>query len=310
MIRRWSWLPSLALLPFLLAQAPVEKPAASKTKNERLLEIYQADAEGYTMYRDASRREKVELRHEPVYLWTNPLRQGGQYGAVYLWTCKGRAEAIGSIFSATGNAGDHQREVWHEFHSLSHTILDVSHPGTNSWTPEGPGATFKPIADAPTPAATPAARLLQLRTLSREFSGHTVDREETRWELRLLPRPFYRYESTDPDIVDGAVFAFVTSAGTDPEMILVLEARRPTPSTAPVWQFGVARFTDLDLWVSHKGVQVYSIPRIVHGLTRQDEKHRYRLFGDRTVPIDDDDVSAKSTGAATQPTSTPKRGEP
>ena len=75
-----------------------------------------------------------------------------------------------------------------------------------------------------------------MRDLAREFSGTTQDLEEHRWELRLLPQPLYRYESTDPDVLDGAVFAFVTSAGTDPEAILVLEARKDPGASAPKWQ--------------------------------------------------------------------------
>ena len=70
------------------------------------MEIYGAEAAEYAIYRDASRKEKVELRPEPVYVWTNPVRGGGQDGAVYVWTCRGRAEALGSFFSypASGQA--------------------------------------------------------------------------------------------------------------------------------------------------------------------------------------------------------------
>ena len=47
-------------------------------------------------------------------------------------------------------------------------------------------------------------------------------------ELRLLPQPLYRYEPNDGDspMVDGAVFGYVWTIGTDPEVLLVVEARR------------------------------------------------------------------------------------
>jgi hypothetical protein len=35
--------------------------------------IYLSDAEEYTIYRNASRKERVELKREPVYVWTNPV---------------------------------------------------------------------------------------------------------------------------------------------------------------------------------------------------------------------------------------------
>ena len=108
--------------------------------------------------------------------------------------------------------------------------------------------------------------------------------KRARWELRLLPQPLYRYKSTDPDVLDGAVFAFVTSAGTDPEALLVLEARKPADKDRPVWHYAVARFTDLNLWVRHKGKEVFTAPLIPYDLPRQDPKHRYRVFHDRYIP--------------------------
>ncbi len=41
----------------------------------------------------------------------------------------------------------------------------------------------------------------------------------------MLPKPLYRYESTDPSVLDGALFSFVTSAGADPEALLDLAKR-------------------------------------------------------------------------------------
>ena len=80
--------------------------------------------------------------------------------------------------------------------------------------------------------------------------------ERKAWELRLLPRPLYRYESTDPDVLDGALFALVSSAGTDPEIILLLEAR--VGQSGPQWLYGAARFSDMSLWLSHKNHEVWS----------------------------------------------------
>jgi hypothetical protein len=56
----------------------------------------------------------------------------------------------------------------------------------------------------------------------------------------------FRPESTDPNVLEGALYSFVTSAGTDPEAFLILEARKPTPDREPIWHFAVASFTDLN----------------------------------------------------------------
>ena len=52
-----------------------------------------------------------------------------------------------------------------------------------------------------------------------------------------------------------------------------------------MWQYGVSRFTDLDLWVRHKGKEVYSAPLVPYGLRQQDPKNRYRVFSDRFIPV-------------------------
>jgi hypothetical protein len=285
------WRTSLLLfLPILVGQSPAQKPSsaleqAARNKRERLLEIYSGDAAGYAIYRDRNHKEKVVLQHEPVYVWTNPVRDGGQDGAVFVWTCRGRVEVVGSVFSfpATG-----PRKLVHEFHTLSLSVLDVRRPGPHTWTPEAPGVELTPIAGAPSPARLAAQRLAQMRALTREFSASTQDDKGNSWKLRLLPRPLYRYESTDPDVADGALFSFVTSAGTDPEALLVLEARKPAPDRDPAWHFAIARFTDLNLWVRHEGSEVFTAALIPYGSPQQDPKHRYRLIEDRVLtPVED-----------------------
>ena len=74
--------------------------------------------------------------------------------------------------------------------------------------------------------------------------------------MRLLTQPLFRYESTDPKVVDGALFGFVTSAGTDPEVIILLEAREG--QAGPEWRYAVCRFSDLDLYVKHKEVEIWT----------------------------------------------------
>ncbi len=293
---RSTWL--LLLAPFLVGQSPAPKDnsaleQAARDKRARLLAIYTRDAVGYTIYRDSHRQEKVELQREPVYFWTNPVRDGGgQDGVVFVWTCRGRAEVLGCFFSfpATG-----PRKLFHEFHSLSMSVLDVSRPGSHTWTPEAAGIELTPIAGAAPPARVAAQRLAQMRALTRDFSATTQDDKKKTWELRLLPRPLYRYESTDPNVVDGALFSFVTSAGTDPEALLILEARKPGSDRDAVWHFAIARFTDLNLWVRHKGAIVFTAPLIPYDLPRQDPKHRYRLLEDRILPpIEDQGAMSQS----------------
>ncbi len=64
---------------------------------EGLLKLHLDDAASYASYRDPEHQEKAELVREPVYVWTR-IRSGPsqQDGAVFIWTYRGRPEAIGS----------------------------------------------------------------------------------------------------------------------------------------------------------------------------------------------------------------------
>jgi hypothetical protein len=287
MVRRVVW---LVLLPLVMGQAPGQSPGRSRgsdvasdptrPKKERLLAIYLGEAEGYTIYRDASKKEKVELLREPVYVWGNLVRDT-QDGAVYVWTCRGRPEVVATFFSYP-QVGP--RKLHHELHSLATTVLDVTRPNEPYWKPEAPGVDFSPLPDAPAPARTASQRLIQMRALSREFSASSLDKQEKRWELRLLPQPLFRDQSTDPDVLDGALFTFVTSAGTDPEVMLLIEARRKNAGEPHSWQYAIGRFSDLQLWVRHKGKEVATFADMPIGQIQQDPKYRYHSFKERQIP--------------------------
>jgi hypothetical protein len=55
------------------------------------------------------------------------------------------------------------------------------------------------------------------------------------------------------------LFAFVL--GTDPDVFLLIEARRP-PAGAPEWCFGATRMHGIDLRLNHRGRPVWNAPEI------------------------------------------------
>ena len=75
-------------------------------------------------------------------------------------------------------------------------------------------------------------------------------------ELRLLTQPLHRQEKQVGDALDGALFTFVT--GTDPELMLVIEARSAENEDKPVWHYSAARFTDLSLTLRYKNVELWT----------------------------------------------------
>src|SRR5260221_3104341 len=176
------------------------KPSTAEQKKvKRLLALSHAEAASYTIYRDSARREKLELRKEPVYVWTNVLRNGGQNGAVFVWTYRGRPEVVGSFHSNAVDQQPEKRAITHEFHSLSPEVLYPERDSPHRWQPKA-GIVLKTVLDAPKPAETPRQRKFQMRELARTFSAHSVDQKQQTWQLRLLTEPLFRYESTDPNV--------------------------------------------------------------------------------------------------------------
>ncbi len=175
---------SMIAPPLLCLVSHATDPAMVRSQ---LLKLHLDDAAGYSISRDVARLERAELRREPVYVWTNPVRASQQDGAVFISTYRGRPEAIGSIFSAPSNKN---RSVNHEFHSLSLLPLVVTRDGEHAetWAPEAPGLSFAPIADAPSPADSAPKRLTQMRALAREFSASSRDAQDKTWELRAEGR--------------------------------------------------------------------------------------------------------------------------
>ncbi len=145
-------------------------------------------------------------------------------GSVFVWTHGGRPELIGCIGSHQNKPG--VSNVFHEFHSLSEQPLQPVRLGRNTWQPMKAGVEVVPLEDAPKPADSDKARLLQMRNLAREFQGSMKDNQDVT-ELRLLTQPIYRYSAEKRDVLDGAIFAMVWK-GTDPEVLLMLEARPRT----------------------------------------------------------------------------------
>jgi hypothetical protein len=267
----------LSLILVLAADEPVESLA------KKMLPIYGKEAAEYSMAIESAPKKELELKKKPFFEWSNPIRSGLQQGVVFLWLRDGRPSALGSIFSQPDEKLPGRRII-HEFHALDREKLLVTRPGEyNEWKPQA-GLARKELPDAAPPAATAGARLLQMRRLAREFTGHETDSEGKRWELRLLAAPLYRYSAAEAGLVDGALFTLVSTAGTDPEVLLVIEARKEEEKTR--WEYACCRFSDRDLHVQRKEKEVWSSVRSETNTFLHDPLHLYRLYSDKVVTLD------------------------
>ena len=245
----------------------------------RLQTLYQQEAKRWEMWIGPDHKRKATIIDEPVFRWQNLSRANGQSGAMFVWLDGGRPVVIGGVFS--NPAGNNRRDIMHEFHAIGPDRLFPNFTDSDSkWLP-GAGLTLHPLPESPNVEETFGKRTLQLRAITRDFTANSNDDEKQRWELRLLPKPLYRYEKPQGDVIDGALFAFVSDAGTDPEIILILEARTEQERTA--WHYRAVRLSISDLYVNHKGKCVWTSLRNDPNGPFGNKDNTYGLIRDRAI---------------------------
>jgi hypothetical protein len=261
--------------------------ADDKTEDlaKKMRPVYDKEAAEYSMAVSSVPKTELEFKKEPVFEWSNPVRTGGvQQGVIFLWLRDGRPAAIGDFFSEPApNLGG--RRVIHEFHALDTEKLLVTRPkgALNEWKPEV-GLDRKELTEAPAPAATPAARLIQMKKLAQEFSGYETNPMGKRWDLRLLPAPLYRYPTAKTGVIDGTLFALVSSEGTDPEVLLLIEAKEIDGKTR--WEYACGRYSDRNLFVQRNDKEVWSMVRSDINTFNNDAQHLFRVYADKIVSLE------------------------
>jgi hypothetical protein len=248
---------------------------------KKMLPIYTKDAEMYSIAVESAPMKQLELKKEPIFEWANPARHD-QQGVVFLWLHDGRPAAMASIFSHP-----HEklpgRQIMHELHALDSEKLLVKRDSYHQWKPQA-GLVRKELPDAPAPSSTPLTRMLQIRKLAAEFTGHEIDYGRKQWELRLLPTPLYRYPTAKTGVLDGALFALVSNAGTDPEVLLIIEAREVDGKLR--WEYAMGRFSDFELHVKWKDKEVYTSISSETNAFYHDALHLYRLYPEKVVTLE------------------------
>lgn len=214
------------------AKIPADAKAETTGDPKTLREFIDASMAWYEVFPSMEATDPAKVM--PVLRWANNAR-GSEDGMTMLYVHEGLPLAVACAYPW-------EKRLEHAFESLSRNKIVGRREGVIVWQPREPSVKFADIPGAPVPEATRAGRLRQLKVLSERFQatmlGWKADATD-REELRLLPRPLYRYEPKAGDIVDGAVFAFVM--GTDPEVLLQLEVVKAGEKTT--WQYAFTRRT-------------------------------------------------------------------
>ncbi|MCI0361430.1 MAG: hypothetical protein L0211_23350 [Planctomycetaceae bacterium] len=241
----WAWLCLAAIIACSAGADDEQEAEAAK----RFQPYAKETAAKYELKTAGDEPRKLTRREESLLRWTNPLGGNKAHGELFLWTDRGRPAAVLSMYEYTDAAG-----VVHEHHEwASLSLRPIQAAGPREWSPAAAGIELKPVPEAPLPADTPLRRLRQMRDLGAGFTAEKTSRQNVTRELRLLSQPTFRYETGDPELVDGALFALVEA--TDPEIFLCLEAR--LLEGKPTWHYGLARMNSLPMAVSYKGKQVW-----------------------------------------------------
>ncbi|MGH2890291.1 MAG: hypothetical protein ACRDNJ_11745, partial [Solirubrobacteraceae bacterium] len=204
------------------------------------------------LWRGGDDEQPLERVERPVLRWSNPFRAAGD-SAVFIWADKKGDKRPAAAMCIYGSGDD---GVDHEWQSLSTGPLRATYRGATVWRPQTDGVEFRVVPGQTEPAAaTPARRLTQMHRLLRDFTA-TLGREPRQHELRVLTQPIYRYGDDQAELADGAVFAFAEA--TDPEILLLLEARRENGKPAS-WRWAAARMSMVPLDIKHRDELVWSI---------------------------------------------------
>ncbi len=261
----------LAFVPTMLIVASGwtddESPAESdNSRLEYLVNRLQSLALGET----AGERRPSELQASPLLTWQNPI--SGANGGVFVWTIAGRPVAV---------TKSHVNDRKQHYVETSITLRDgpqSTQAGSAIWVPEATTAVVVPVTDLAPPRETKAGRLQQMRELagSFEIEDQWGEDQEELYQLRLLPRPLYRYEAPMEHVIDGALFGY--SQGTNPEAVVVIEVVETDSGSE--WRCQVSRLTGYAVTARRNGDVVLEVPKLNNTTRTSAFRHVY----ERPVP--------------------------
>jgi len=246
-------LSALLLLELVLGQIESQPPAKERPY---WLETAKQHISECEVFLTDDPEHLLKPHPDPMFHHIQSTR-GRSVGSVFLFVePSGRPAAVGDVFMFPRGK---QHELYNEWHSLADGPLTVRWSGGSLMACSKAGLAWQPVPESPAPAEGRVVRERQLRQLARRFTAHLINREKDKYELRLLTTPLYQYHADDNAAsaakhLGGGIFAFCQE--TDPEIFLLIEARRTEKS--PAWHYAAAEFSNLSLFLELNGKQVWS----------------------------------------------------
>ena len=256
--------PSLFLLLLFSLQpqcdAQESKPGAaeddSTARAQQLYKEFLSTAESCTPV-EAKDQTKFQLQATPLLSFSV---DGKFFGSVFMWHDHGGQPAmIGTIGSIQLNNVDTEFTELHLLKPVAIQPLTVTGLPTKIWTPDYQQLKPRRIPNAPAVAKSERTRLVQMKSMIRQFAGQMVQSKQTH-QLRLLPQPLYRLNGSSPE-KDTALFAMIFDQGTDPEILISIQTVEVDGS--PVWHFQPVRFSWRELTLQHLQNDVWHVDEFI-----------------------------------------------
>ncbi len=248
----------LAVLPACWMTTVAEEPGSTDSASQAAEQIRTARASTEIIsIEDAESGSEIERVEDPVLRYTEPVR-GNVQGTLWVWGPKGRPAAVLELIRR-GNGESDVYLDWFCFHATTDRPIKLTARSGQTWAPQSSDLKFQPLPRAPVPAATPAARMVQMKQFVRRFSAHEFY-TSGRVEMRLLPAAVHRYEDRECGLIDGAIF--VIAEGTHPEATLFLEAAQPADEARPSWQFAIGRSGAAEMVMFYDDKEVHHLAEI------------------------------------------------
>ena len=244
---------TLAALVPLASASGEDKDSTARLKAMRAIA-----SEAVVQAGSGAARVMVEKVEDPAYRYDDPTR-GTDDGTVWVWGRKGEPLALLTLSVLKERAG--VKNCLCEWTSLSTARISATGIGPQGWSSKAADIAPRPFPKAPNPAETAATRTRQMGELAQPFKAFevfkTIGAADGRYELRLLPKPIHRYSDPADGVIDGAIFLF--ASGTNPEIALLIEARRDGPAP-PAWTYRMARIAGAELHATLGGADVWTQP--------------------------------------------------
>jgi hypothetical protein len=181
------------------------------------------------------------------------------HGSYYVWTAQGRPVLVGCFLADSEKPN--RRRAFIELHTMvDEPFTPLSFPAgqTYEWNPVAARNSTIPLNDVTAPAKQEQTRRSQMREIAEQFEltmFREIGANAAHEELRMLARPLFRYPASNDGSLEGAMFAFVTTKGTDPEFLLAVEC--DPRATDKSWKVRPLRSCTRRLELRRRGVTVW-----------------------------------------------------